>query len=932
MPQITVNEIDQSIVTRVVSDDKVKILIPAILSFGPGYDSEQSSVMTFTDVSAFNRGCGYTPAEFNPFTNDYSRTYARELMKRGGAVSVVRVNNAGETASFNIDGPYADRNAPTPNTICPAVLRGISGVEKEQTENVTTLTGPVIPGTIKIRVGDTDYSDSYNPPIYNPTNASSMYTGSIVSGSGKFLGNINYYTGAITNVPSGVTYSSVNYKYYDGTDAWKYTFCPQIEGITAKYSGSFGNNLFISIAQINTTRLTESYQYANISVYYINRNINYKYNEDTGRSEIVSQTVNNVTMLETKRVSTNPNDPNYFEDVDFEFIRIIPSANAREELALVWSNIEAAPESEQQYSGFPVIPFRYSLSNGLSSYNFDANMNKTYGTDFNYSEEMVEKLKAGFKGFDGTSSSSNWTQDDVNQYIDEVYSAPRDIRKVVLSNLSSMFTDYTDPYIYDFDFITSGGFIYEEWDVLETWNRGEKNEQSDPKSLTFVPEDVKESYGTFAYSDSTYEGVLEAGELTDGKIPLNYDNNGTPITVAKVTKSTGAVTYETGITNAVLTINYAYKKYSDNLSSKTISNDSTDKTITGFTSNSSIVSVSGTVGSSTETIQFTVDGTSSPYTIKNGSTTIATATLSEEVLTISFEDDVTATLNITYNEPIQVKRPDRIYPISDIYTSITPIHASMLNLVETRQDCIALFDVPNYYDRQVGLIEYSRMLDTSYGTMHFPWCWVADPDVANNMLLMAPSYIFLYTFLSNLDNNVDSQKWFPPAGVKRATARVVKKPDFEIGSTLLNIWQNDNTARVNPIMKLKQYGYVIYGQYTCLPAIDMYTHSALESLNVRLIANVVKKKIFDVCLNLAFEPNTSTLWLKFFSQMDEFLRYMQYNEGVYAYKIVMDESTVTTDDINHLRCPGKVYIAPTRTAEFFDIDFIITEAGAQFNN
>ena len=47
MPQITVNEIDQSVVTRVVSDDRVKILIPAILSFGPGYDGDTSSVMTF---------------------------------------------------------------------------------------------------------------------------------------------------------------------------------------------------------------------------------------------------------------------------------------------------------------------------------------------------------------------------------------------------------------------------------------------------------------------------------------------------------------------------------------------------------------------------------------------------------------------------------------------------------------------------------------------------------------------------------------------------------------------------------------------------------------------------------------------------------------------------------------------------------------------
>jgi phage tail sheath protein FI len=267
----------------------------------------------------------------------------------------------------------------------------------------------------------------------------------------------------------------------------------------------------------------------------------------------------------------------------------------------------------------------------------------------------------------------------------------------------------------------------------------------------------------------------------------------------------------------------------------------------------------------------------------------------------------------------------------EYYTGITPIHQAMLSLVEQRQDCIALFDVTPEYDPNY-ITEYSRMLNTSYGTMHFPWCYVADPDIANHNILMSPSYVFLYTFLSNLDNNVDAQKWFPPAGVKRATARVVKKPYFEMGSVLLNKWQNDTTARVNPIMRLKQYGYVIYGQYTTLEAIDMYTHSALESLNVRLISNVVKKKIFDVCLNLAFEPNTENLWNKFFAQMDEFLRYMKYNEGVYDYRIVMDESTVTTDDINHLRCPGKVYIAPTRTAEFFDIDFIITEAGAQFNN
>jgi hypothetical protein len=67
MPQITVNEIDQSVVTRVVSDNRVKILIPIISSFGPVFDGTANSVITVNDVSDFNRKLGYTPAEFDPF-------------------------------------------------------------------------------------------------------------------------------------------------------------------------------------------------------------------------------------------------------------------------------------------------------------------------------------------------------------------------------------------------------------------------------------------------------------------------------------------------------------------------------------------------------------------------------------------------------------------------------------------------------------------------------------------------------------------------------------------------------------------------------------------------------------------------------------------------------------------------------------------------
>lgn len=755
MPQITVNEIDQSVVTRVVVDNRVKILIPAILSFGP------TTVINANDVTEFNRKCGYTPAEFNPFVDDKSRIYARELMKRGSAVSIVRVNTDGKTSVFDIKGTNStseDRTSPTmkdvPESVIPSILDSdkdtttFTDVEISDNKFATGYTGEnAIGNTLVFTVGTKEYigsdkryiSGQAGPVVFDVIDSSTGVKVGIYTSSGSTAGTVTFSDTTITGSASG------SLKTLKDASVYKYVFAPQIKEITAKYPGSFGNNLFISISQITTKNLAESYQYANISVYYVDQEVNYEWDSTANKAVVKSRVVKNVTRLETKRVSTNPSDPYYFEDVEFDFINIVPSSTAREELAIVWSNINADPTSPQQYSGFPTIQLKYYVDNALT-YNYCACMDG--GTDFAYSSNVLEKLKAGFKGYipyTPAGGSPTWSPSDVTAYNSDVY-GDTGIIKVTYANIVKMYNDFSDPYIYDFDFITSGGFVYREYD------------------------------------------------------------------------STGAQTYPESSNN------------------------------------------------------------------------------------------------------------------EEFYTGITPIHQAMLNLVETRQDCIALFDVTPEYDPDDALVNYSRMLNTSYGTMHFPWCYVNDPDIAQHLILMSPSYVFLYTFLSNLDNNVDSQKWFPPAGVKRATARVVKKPYFEMGSVLLNKWQNDTTARVNPIMRLKQYGYVIYGQYTNLEAIDMYTHSALESLNVRLISNVVKKKIFDVCLNLAFEPNTENLWNKFYAQMDEFLRYMKYNEGVYDYRIVMDESTVTTDDINHLRCPGKVYIAPTRTAEFFDIDFIITEAGAKFNN
>ena len=107
MPQITINEIDQSIFTRVVNDDKVKILVPGIASFGPEFDGTTDSAVTFTDVTAFNKVFGYTEPEYNPFPNDLSRTYAKQLIDRGAAVTFVRVNKGTQATATTNDIIYS---------------------------------------------------------------------------------------------------------------------------------------------------------------------------------------------------------------------------------------------------------------------------------------------------------------------------------------------------------------------------------------------------------------------------------------------------------------------------------------------------------------------------------------------------------------------------------------------------------------------------------------------------------------------------------------------------------------------------------------------------------------------------------------------------------------------------------------------------------
>ena len=58
---------------------------------------------------------------------------------------------------------------------------------------------------------------------------------------------------------------------------------------------------------------------------------------------------------------------------------------------------------------------------------------------------------------------------------------------------------------------------------------------------------------------------------------------------------------------------------------------------------------------------------------------------------------------------------------------------------------------------------------------------------------------------------------------------------------------------------------------------------------------------------------------------------VQQRQGLYAFKVVMDESNNTPEEIDRNRLIGAIYLQPTKTAEFIVLDFNVLPTGATFD-
>ena len=92
----------------------------------------------------------------------------------------------------------------------------------------------------------------------------------------------------------------------------------------------------------------------------------------------------------------------------------------------------------------------------------------------------------------------------------------------------------------------------------------------------------------------------------------------------------------------------------------------------------------------------------------------------------------------------------------------------------------------------------------------------------------------------------------------------------------------------------------------------------------------VKKFIASSSRYLVFEQNTIATRNKFLAIVNPYLESVVQRQGLYAYRVVMDDSNNTADIVDRNQIVGQIFIQPAKTAEFVVLDFTIEPTGATF--
>lgn len=244
--------------------------------------------------------------------------------------------------------------------------------------------------------------------------------------------------------------------------------------------------------------------------------------------------------------------------------------------------------------------------------------------------------------------------------------------------------------------------------------------------------------------------------------------------------------------------------------------------------------------------------------------------------------------------------------------------STIVTNTQLRGDNLYVVDLVDYSSGITDAITQAQTRDTSYAATYWPWVRITDPGTGKQVFVPASTLLpGVYAYSDKV-----SAPWFAPAGINRGGLSTVIRAKVKLSQANRDDLYSNN---INPIATFPRTGVSVFGQKTLQKGA-----SALDRVNVRRLLIELKAYISQIADTLVFEQNTITTRTTFLSRVTPYLQIIQQKQGLYAFKVIMDDSNNTPDIIDRNQLVGQIYIQPARTAEFIAIDFILEPTGAQF--
>lgn len=253
-----------------------------------------------------------------------------------------------------------------------------------------------------------------------------------------------------------------------------------------------------------------------------------------------------------------------------------------------------------------------------------------------------------------------------------------------------------------------------------------------------------------------------------------------------------------------------------------------------------------------------------------------------------------------------------------------------LTVTQNRFDALYIMDVDQYdvtntlitSSNQIVSVRYTanqfetRGINNSFGAAYFPNVTMRD-EFTGKTKTVPPSVVVLGAFAKN---DAIGFPWFAPAGFTRGALDTTENASVLLSRDNMDALQD---VRINPIVSFPgSEGNIIWGQRTLYD-----TQSALERVNVRRLLIDIRRKVKAVANRMLFEPGREETLARFTQLVNPILKKVQDQKGLDSYLVKIDASTTTSADIENKIIRGKIFLKPSRTLEYLDVDFVVTNQG-----